>query len=194
MSSTAPDDWTALAARWQDRAEPLQLSIEDLLRRERRRRAAMTLLVVFEVVITVAALAGAWKARTSMTQGGTILLLLVVLYSVMVWTFTLWNRRGTWRPERETIEGFVAISALRARRGLRTARFTTGVVLAQAVGTVLWVGGILFRQGSAALPRVLLALALSAAIGAGFLLWAVWFRRLMLRRLSWLGQWLGPGK
>jgi hypothetical protein len=193
MSSSAPDDWTALAARWQDRAEPLQLSIEDLLRRERRRRAAMTLLVGFEVVITVAALAGAWKAQTSMNEGGTILLLLVVLYSVMVWVFTLWNRRGTWRPERETIEGFVAISALRARRGLRTARFTTGVVLAQAAGTVLWVASILFRQGGTAFPKVLLALSISAAIGAGFLLWAVWFRRLMLRRLSWLGQWLGPG-
>lgn len=191
MNSAARDDWTALAARWQDRSEPLRLSIDDLLRRERLRRFGMAVLVGFEVLISVGALYGAWWARSSMNSGGAVLLAVVVLYTVMVWTFSVWNRRGTWRPERQTVEGFVAISALRARRGLRTARFTTAVVLVQAVATVFWVGTILARRGSTALPRVLLALSISAAVGAGFLLWAVWFRRLMLRRLSWLEQWGG---
>ena len=191
MNSAARDEWTALAARWQDRSEPLRLSIEDLLRRERLRRFGMAVLLVFEVLISVGALYGTWWARSRMNGGGTVLLVIVVLYTVMVWIFSVWNRRGTWRPERRTVEGFVAISALRARRGLRTARFTTGVVLVQLAGSVLWVTSILVRQGSPALPRVLMALSISAGIGAGFLLWAVWFRRLMLRRLDWLGQWGG---
>ena len=189
MNSAARDDWTALAARWQNRSEPLRLSIDELLRQERLRRLGMAGLLGFEVLITGGALYVAWWARARMNGGGAVLASVVVLYTAMVWTFSIWNRRGTWRPEQQTVEGFVAISVLRARRGLRTARFTTAVVVAQAVVTVFWLATVLIRRGSTALPRVLLALSISAAVGAGFLLWAVWFRRLMLRRLSWLRQW-----
>jgi hypothetical protein len=67
-------------------------------------------------------------------------------------------------------------------------------VLVQSAVSVLWVTAILVRKGTVALPRVLLALSISALISAGFLLWAVWFRRLMLRRLDWLGQWQVGGE
>jgi hypothetical protein len=194
MNSAARDDWAALASRWQVRSEPLRLSIDDLLRRERLRRAGMALLLLSEVLISLGALLGTWTVRSMMNGGGTILLLVVILYTALVWIFMLWNRRGTWRPEEETVEGFVAILSLRARRGLRTARFTTGVVLVQAVATVLWVTAILIRKGTDALPRVLLALSITAIISAGFLLWAVWFRRLMLRRLAWLRPWQAGGE
>ena len=156
----------------------------------------MAVLLVFEVLVSVGGLYVAWWARSRMNGGGNVLLVIVLLYTLMVWVFSVWNRRGTWRPERQTVEGFVAISALRARRGLRTARFTTAVVAVQLTGSVLWLAGVLLRQGSTALPRVLLALSISAGVGAGFLLWAIWFRRLMLGRLSWLAQWEGsaPGR
>lgn len=178
MTQPVSEEWTALAAAWQSAPVAHGLSLETLLRRERRRRILMTLLVVSEALISLAGLAFVYRAARRMpASGGSILVGGVVVYIAVMAAFTVWNRRGTWRPLAETTEAFVAISRLRCRRGLRTARFVIGIVLLQLLAMLVWT----ILEPSPAAGRALLLL---AAIAAGFLLWATWYRRRMLVRLA----------
>ena len=190
MSLAVNDEWSALAARWQDRSEPLRITPDALLRQEQRRRIGMVLLVGIEVLISLAGLAGAWVARERMdSPAGTLILVVVTVYTAMMWTFALWNRWGTWRPERETVEGFLAVNALRCRRGLRTARFVIGVVVVQLLVSLAWAGSAMVRAGGPAGPSALRGLVLALLIGGGYLVWAAWYRRRMRQKLAWLSRW-----
>jgi hypothetical protein len=181
-------DWKALATDWQAQAEAPSLSIALLLQRERRRRLLMILLVIAEALISVAALAWSLVAVRSMPRtGGALVVLAVVLYIAMVWGFALWNRRGTWHPLTQSIEGFLAVSILRCRRGLVSARFAFVVSSILLGMTLFWLGGALLRSPPVAdRARLFLALGPSLAIGLIFLVWAIWYRRLMGRKLMWL--------
>lgn len=178
MTHPISEEWTALAAAWQSAPVAHGLSLETLMRRERRRRVLMTLVVVSEALISLAGLAFAYLAARRMpASGGSILVGGVVVYIAVLTAFAVWNRRGTWRPLAETTEAFIAISILRCRRGLRTVRFVIGIVLLQLLAMLVWTILEPFREAG-------MALIISLGIGAGFLLWAIWYRRLMLRQLA----------
>ena len=178
MTHPISEEWTSLAAAWQSAPVAHGLSLETLMRRERRRRVLMTLVVVSEALISLAGLAIAYLAARRMpASGGSILVGGVVVYIAVLTAFAVWNRRGTWRPLAETTEAFIAISILRCRRGLRTARFVIGIVLLQLLAMLVWTILEPFREAG-------MALIISLGIGAGFLLWAIWYRRLMLRQLA----------
>jgi hypothetical protein len=178
MTHPVSEEWTTLADAWQSAPVAHGLSLEILLRRERRRRILMVLLVVSEVLISLAGLAFAYLvARRLPASGGSILVGGVVVYIGVITAFVVWNRRGTWRPLAETMEAFIAISMLRCRRGLRTVRFVTGIVLAQLAAMLAW--ALVERSGNAWFGVIL-----SAGIGAGYLGWAVWYRWFLLRQLA----------
>jgi hypothetical protein len=190
VTGVSDSDWTTLATDWQAQAEAPSLSVALLLRRERRRRLLMALLMIAEALISVAALVWSLVAVRSMPPtAGAMVVLAVVLYIAMVWGFALWNRRGTWHPLTQTIEGFLGVSLLRCRRGLLSARFAFVVASIQLGVTLFWLTGALLRSPPPAdRSRLLLALGPSLAIGLGFLVWAAWYRRLMGRKLVWLEQ------
>jgi hypothetical protein len=175
------EDWSGLARQWQARSEPIALPIDGLLRRERFRWIGMALLIGFEVALSVGALAVSWWARGRL---GPIGLTVVALYIALIWGFAVWNRRGTWRPDTRTVEAFVRLYRLRCERGLRSTRFALVVVMLQAMVTLAAAATLLIRQAPNALPRALVMLGTSAAVSAGFLVWAVWYRRLITARLE----------
>lgn len=150
----------------------------------------MALLVGTEAAISIAAIGVTVLAMRRMDPGnGAVFLAGILLYIAVVWTFAVWNRRGTWRPLTETVEGFVAVSVLRCRRGLRSVTFALTVVLAQALLTAGWVVVLAVQNGPAGFSRAMPILTATLSIGPIYLIWAIWYRRLMLRRLAWLERW-----
>lgn len=186
MTRTPVNDWAELAAEWQSGlADPPAL--EQLARRERAHRRRLAVVVVLEVLVTAAAMAGSValvRGRGDVVAWTAAVAAWVTLVAVLA--FAVWNRRGTWRPLARTVEGYLAVSELRCRRKIRTARFVAGFVLA---GTAALTGWRVLRLGGFAMadgPEAWWRLALPAVVVLAYLAWAVWYARRARRELAWL--------
>jgi hypothetical protein len=183
------EEWGGLTRQWQSRAEPVMLPIDRLLRQERRRRVGMALLIGAEIAISAVALLGSWLVRARLGATG---LAAVLGYVAMIWGFALWNRRGTWRPEQETVEGFMRLHRLRCERGILTTRFVLAIVAVQAAVSVGWIA-VVFARAGGLLPGLLARLGIPLGVGAAYAIWAIWYRQVIRRRLERLEEGGEPG-
>ena len=181
MSRHEPDEWTTLAEQWHSAAEAEPLPVGDIQRRVRRQTMRMYAIAAVEVAITVVALgpiaivlsqATDWAAR--------ILAIALLLLTVRLWVFTIRNRRGTWRPSVETLEGFRALERLRLERRLASARFVWRFCTLTLAGAVAWTA---WRWSALSLPQRWLMI----AVGAYLVAWiagGLLVRRRVARRLE----------
>lgn len=188
MSAPVRDDWEALSDQWRaDGADP-GLQVELLIQRVRTHRRLMHGVLAVEILITTASLAASlWlldgpAGPTSRAVAAYIWVLLAA-----VWSFALWNRRGTWRPVAETVSAFRGLAMLRCRRQLRTAWFVLGFSAVQFGCVTLWLSVRMVTE----VPPLPLAAALAgwiagAVLTAGLLGWAAWLARRSRRELAWL--------
>ncbi len=176
--TTRRDDWDVLAASWRTMPTtprpPHQL--ETLRATARRRGHGLLVLVVVEVCLTVAVLAFVvellLRERSRMSW---VAAACAVVMTIVVWSFTTWNRRGIWRPLSESTSEYLRLSRQRIVAGRRTLRFVR-------VSTVLYVAAygpwFLYRASRLTLSDgEVFRWVAAAAYGAGLVLWSAWYQR-----------------
>jgi hypothetical protein len=104
---------------------------------------------------------------------------------VAVWTFSVWNWRGTWRPLGETTESFLRLARLRCRRKIQAVRFGVEVTVAQLVAVTAW--RIWGPQHAPFAPTEMLAL-LPAVVVVTFAVWLAVSRRRAAQELAELDR------
>jgi hypothetical protein len=138
MSMPRLDEWEVLGAEW--RAESPRpergAAVEALRRRVRAHGVRQRLLLASEIALSIASLA-AVRWFLGMPGGrGVLSAAWTVVMLAVVWSFAIWNRRGSWRPLGESTSEYLRLSHLRMRAGRRTVRFVR-IVLGLSVAAYL---------------------------------------------------------
>lgn len=182
----AHDEWRAWSADWRNAHAPQVVDEPALRRHVEAYRRRMILVIGVEVLITVAGLAGTALAVSTLSYPASAAWATAsLLFIAIVWTFALWNRRGTWRPVADTTDAFVELSYLRYVRQLRSVRFVLVVVGATAAGLLAWISWRL-AQRPVVIPATELVrrVAVPSLILVSYVVWAVWYRRRAQRHLA----------
>ncbi|MBI3448455.1 MAG: hypothetical protein HY049_06000 [Acidobacteria bacterium] len=108
------------------------------VRRESRRLVCVTFV---EILLTAAMLAFAVLVARGESRAA------VVAAAVATWVFagwalgfSLWNRRGLWRPDAETTRGFVELSIRRCEAELRAVQFGHRLLVVESVFVAVLLG------------------------------------------------------
>ncbi|MEM7354145.1 MAG: hypothetical protein AAF657_25300 [Acidobacteriota bacterium] len=145
MSMETDRDWLDLADDWQadDESAPPAPIPADIRRRVQRFSWGLYAWTVFEALSLAAILAFATSLPLKRPE------LLEITTALTVWLligvgmgFTLWNRRGTWRPASQTTRAFVELAherTVRQLRGIRFAWWLLAVEVALFTPWILWV-------------------------------------------------------
>ncbi len=134
--STPLAEWEDLAAAWQKADEaPVDLApLRRLLAAQRRRLVAV---VLGEAALVLAFAWLSWLVvRDGVQAWETVWLLTLWGFTFVAVAFALWNRRGTWRSLGESVEEYVRLARLRARRARRSLVFAAGLLVAEVVAVV----------------------------------------------------------
>ena len=165
----------------------------DLSLKVKRQRTRMMVTLAAEIVLSVAFLAG--SAALALDRPSAPVLVLVAgiwVFVAAALTFSLWNRRGAWRPGGESVQDFVELVRERYRRDLRTARFGMALLLVQIVFILGWTqwyrGTDVFPFPSPPGAWVLPFRVLPVVIPVGAYLWLRWWRHRATRELAALEQ------
>lgn len=172
MSMAGEGAWRELAETW--RMAPAVGDPGTQIRRiADRQTMVLRLVFVGEVVVTLLTLAVVWWVlvleRGAATIGWAVA---AVLHTGIVWTFTLWNRAGIWRPLGETTIDYLRLARERLRRQRRSARFTLWLVGIEVAALVAWLG---IESGSDRAPRSAGIWFPAAVVTATAIGWAWWF-------------------
>jgi len=141
MSTPAPE-WEEVAAAWRTVEEPVDLAPLRRLLAAQRRRLGAVVMIESALVLALAWLSWlvahdgveAWEATWLVTLWG---------FTIVTIAFAWWNRRGTWRSFGASVEDYVRLARLRARRARRALAFACGLLVAEVVAVVaqlVWFG------------------------------------------------------
>ncbi len=173
----AEPSWDQIAAAWQQESAPAPDLHAAVHARARSNTIRLWLIVASELLLTSALVAlTVWKLASDLDAITVPLLAWIWLAWAVTAGFAFRNRRGVWQTAGEATLDYIRLGEERARRKVNTARFTVGVVLAQACALALLVGWRVSVQALSindlASRILLLALVCLAYVG-----WAIWFRR-----------------
>ncbi len=132
QTTVAEDDWESLTEEWQAPVPPIELeTLRARVRsRTRWRRAAFIGEIILTLVAIVIVVGAAGSART---WDAWIVIAGLSIFTLVIWTFGLRNRRGTWRAVADTLEAYQALEALRAERRIAAATFTRRLCLLSTI-------------------------------------------------------------
>jgi hypothetical protein len=173
------DAWQEPAAGGPDGGEDFALRVERVKTGSRRFGIGLLALTAGELLISLGTLlfAGHWVYLKPEPWRWALLACAVGLILVAHY-FTLTNRRGTYRPRNQTTQAFVELEWLRAKRQLRTIRFTLPFLLfemaaiaAIRLGQLASAGAPMGRIGSLALSLLAVTLAMVAVLAPALWLW-----------------------
>ncbi len=174
------DDWDTLSAAWRSPSAEEPIAIDGLRRMVHRRQREMVALVVGEVAITI--LVGAMVLRVlrgGFTRSAVAAAALAIVVAAIVWAFTIWNRRGSWRPLAETTREYLRLSRERIVAGRRTVLFVRASV---SIYTVAYGGWFVARVSRHSLGNEERTIWLFAAAYCWLLVvWSVWYARRLTR-------------
>lgn len=147
MSVELDREWADLARDWQGDtqlpAAPIDIP-RDIRRKVQRFSWGLVALTVFELTFLGLALAfltlRAWQQPHPLEITTAIA---VWALSVVAMGFTLWNRRGTWRPEAETARAFLKLSHKRCVRKLIGVRYAWRILAVEIVLFVPWIAWVI---------------------------------------------------
>ncbi len=166
--------WQAVGITWRtDEHRALTMS-ERVAQRVHRQSRRLRLILAGEIALTIVMLVMSFTIVARYNAAGTLRVgAMVLLYTAAVWAFTLWNRRGVWRPYGETTAEFVELLRVRAHRRIRSARFTQ-VVIGVAVILVGREVEAVWRAGSASTWERGVWTAF-AVYSVGMVAWSIWY-------------------
>lgn len=170
--------------RWRQEWQASTTVTADFERRVQRQTRLMRWDLLLQVLVTVGM--GGWTLGWALVTSRVEIVVLAVGTWIAIaagWTFSLINRRGTWKPAMATTAGFLDLSIVRCRRNVRRLTFTAGFY-----GMLLtFVLAVLYASLASVQPMTI-----GDFLGAPFLLpiWAItaglagvaWWRRGVLRR------------
>lgn len=161
MSDAGPPfDWRTISRDWQAHDPPPTLvALQPRLRRETRRLAITTALDLAAFVVTTVLIVAVTLARPT----GLVIATAAVVIALNLWiaTFSILNRRGSWRATTATPLGHVALLRERGRATMRATRFARGAAVAQGIAVV---GYVMVNVSNRAAPVLPVALAATLAV------------------------------
>ena len=169
------NEWTSLSELW--RSADDRVDAAPLRRTVATHRLMLVAVTAVEILFTLAL---AWLTyavlRGGMTSWKVAWAISVWVFVAIAFSFVLWNRRGTWTADSESVAEYVRLTRLRAERQLRSLRFAVGLLVAESI--VVLVQLIAFDR------LTVTAMALLAASVAVIAAWIVLMRRKIRRDLS----------
>ena len=185
MPDALTNEWTELVEQW-NAVDESTIHFDALRARIEAERRRMLRDVAVDTIVSVVFAAVAGYALIRFPSAWTRLFAIdVAAMLVAVWTFSIWNRRGTWRPLGETTESFLRLARLRCRRKIQAVRFAAEVTVAQLVAVVAW--RIWGPQHAPFAPTEMLAL-LPAVVVVTFTVWLAVSRRRAAQELAELDR------
>lgn len=149
-AARADGELQAWMGAWQSGPGPGPEVRRALQRRVRRRSLGLKALAAGEVLFAAAMLAFLLRiAAFSRRLPDTLAMLALALLVVGAVGWSLWNRRGLWRPSAETSRAYLALSLARCRRRLRGLRFGWVLLAAEVAVFLPWIGWRIWREGPA---------------------------------------------
>ena len=151
--STPLTEWEDLEGVWRQEEQPVDLApLRRLLAAQRRRLVAV---VTVEAVLVLAFGWLSWLvARDGVEAWEAVWLLTLWGFTVAAVAFAWWNRRGTWRSLGESVEEYLRLARLRARRARRSLAFACGLLVAEVVAGWCWLAARRIRQELALLDEL----------------------------------------
>jgi len=167
---------------WQQDAEPAAAARERIRARVKRQSFRQKLFVAGEWAVGAGILAflaaAVWGVSNPLEVPVALAFLLLLAGTV---AYSVWNRRGLWKPSAETASAFLALSEARCRGRLRAVR-ASYVIL--AIEIAIFAPWIWSRLGGAAGPALARAYAFLAVFVAVAVMVLVLIRRRTLRDLG----------
>ena len=184
------DDWDRLSAEWRAQPrmgdEPAGDVARRLRERVRRHTRLQWLILAGEIALTIVFVLVVRSLLAAPGGRGLVPAVAIVAMIVLVWSFALWNRRGSWRPLGESTAEYIRLSRVRARAGRRTVRFTRVVLVLALAGYVPWFA-VRLRDG-ALVSAEWWRWTLLAATYAVYLGWCSWYGRRLDREIEMLRE------
>jgi hypothetical protein len=177
------DDWDTLSVRWRAQLAEAPLAIDGLRRTVHRRHRELLALVSGEVALTAVVLGAVVRLlRGGFNRTSIMTTTLVLLVTVVVWAFTIWNRRGIWRPLSETTTEYLRLSRQRIAAGRRTVIFVRASASVYTVAYGTWFVSRVSRHSLDSDEQVIWLIA--AAYCSLLVAWSVWYARRLTRELE----------
>ncbi len=139
MNATVERDWQDWGTAWRQGGTVslpeagIRLVVE---RQTRRLRFTLAMECLVTVLVGVGVL---WIVLAERTTAALVWGAAAVLHAAVVWIFTLWNRRGTWRPLSQAVGDYLALALARCEREARAARFGFWLVVSESAAVMAWV-------------------------------------------------------
>ena len=135
----AAREWNALVRTWSESVPRHGAGAEELRRLVVGQRRRMIIWTIGDVIASAGFIAAAiWVVARYPGAASIWLAANIVVLTAAIWTFTLWNRRGTWNPLGESTAMYLAIARLRCERRMRAVRLAAVAVAAQLIFVLTW--------------------------------------------------------
>lgn len=139
MTTRHDTEWEGWALAWRADDAPAPEVRSRLEARVRSASLMMILAAALEYALAVGMLALSFIVAAGNPRPVMLVWCAMIwIFVFAAWGFSLWNRRGIWRPEGQTTEAFVALTRERCLRKLRTVRFTRWLLAAEVIFLVPW--------------------------------------------------------
>lgn len=186
---TANDrEWAGLKAAWQASRPALAPDVGQLRRKVAAQRRRIAWILATEMVITLLTVSVAIEAVRFHPHAFAISWAAASGVLVLVaWGIGLWSAIGAPGPVAEPTAIFLEHSLTRCQRQLQMLRLLLGAIVVQLAALALMALARLHEAPAVlASARGVLTWGAYATLGAGYLIWAIWFRRRLRQELLWL--------
>lgn len=135
-------EWSDLTALWQSSDQPIDVAPLRNMASSYRRRLVLYAIGESAVILGFAWLS-AFVVRDGIAPWELVWLITLWGFCAIAVGFVWWNRRGTWNELGESVEDYVRITRLRARRQMHSVYFAAAFFAAEVVVSVaqlMWFG------------------------------------------------------
>lgn len=189
MSTPEHDqEWETLVEDWQGgHADIPTVSVEDMKQRVQRQQMRLIATTMVEVAVSAGMIG--WTVmllREGLKFIPFFISMVVWAFLVAAWSFTLWNRRGFWRPQTDTLKQMVEFLFERCQRRLEMVTFSlmlTGVLVPFLVVCsflVYYTDSLAAEKSS----RYLLSWGVGVLYLLGCVIWLIRYRRRVQREME----------
>ena len=181
MRVESDKEWDGLATQWTAAGSDEPDLRRDLRRTVRRQSIRLAILTVSEGLLVLALLL--LSAVVATTDGRAVMSVwaaAIWILAATAWGFSLWNRRGSWKPAGLSTAAFLEVRHRRAVMKLRTVRFARWLLAAEVLFLIPWGAWeylsaperIAADPGLYILRYGLISLCVVVAV-----VWTIWYRR-----------------